>query len=709
MRFHRLFRARAFRCGCVSAACCAALVAPQRAAAQQPVPRDTTIRRDTAGAPLTVTGITVIGTAEDRADARAQLRQVPGSVALIEAPQLRVTRQANLNDVLRMTPGVFVQSRFGAADESQLSVRGSGLRNNFHLRGINVLVNGMPYRNADGFTDFESLELLTTENIQVWKGGNALRYGGSTLGGGINLETRTGYTAERVQAYADGGSFGFLKAQASTGGTHRGLDWYASYARTTLDGYRDWADQGRDRVNLHAGWALSPKLDLRTFALYARVREHLPGSLTAAEAAADPTQAVPGNVTGRWGRDYDLYHVGAQLRAEVAGGRLEVAPYFQYRDIDHPIFQVIRQFSRDGGVEARYENSHAVGSHANRFTLGAQYARGNTDNRRYVNNAGQHGALTKAQMETAGNTAFYAENALGLTARLTAVLGVRYDHSMRRVADNFLSDGDQSEERSYNEFMPKVGLLYELGGRAQLYANASRSFEPPLLLELNSLTVPGFVNVLGQSAWQYEVGTRGRRGVFNWDVALYDAELTNELTNLNVPPFPGAPFTVPTYTNIPKSRHYGLEAALGARIARGLFSHARADELTMQLAYTFARYRFVTDTAWAGNEIPGAPRHMVSGELTWRHPSGLSIAPRVDWMPQSYAVNNDNSAFNRSWTTVGLRADWLLSRTGLTAFGEVRNLMDETYSGSVQVNDANGRFYEPADGRAFYLGLRYQY
>ena len=118
-------------------------------------------------------------------------------MALVESRELRSTRQANLHDVLRLTPGVYVQPRFGAADESQISIRGSGLRNNFHARGVNLLVNGMPYRNADGFTDFESLELLNTEAIEVYKGANALRYGGSTMGGAINLHTKTGYTACR--------------------------------------------------------------------------------------------------------------------------------------------------------------------------------------------------------------------------------------------------------------------------------------------------------------------------------------------------------------------------------------------------------------------------------------------------------------------------------------------------------------------------------
>src|SRR4029077_9521683 len=94
---------------------------------------------------------------------------------------------ANLKDVLDFVPGVMIRPRFGAADESQLSIRGSGLRNNFHLRGINVLIDGFLYGQADGFADFESLELLTTKRIEVYKAANALGYGGNTLGGAMHL------------------------------------------------------------------------------------------------------------------------------------------------------------------------------------------------------------------------------------------------------------------------------------------------------------------------------------------------------------------------------------------------------------------------------------------------------------------------------------------------------------------------------------------
>lgn len=651
-----------------------------------------------------VAAVTVIGTQRDLDETRDRLRLVPGAVALVSPEQLRQSRQANLSDVLRLTPGVFVQPRFGAADESQLSIRGSGLRNNFHMRGVNLLVNGMPYRNADGFTDFESLELLTTEAIEVHKGGNALRYGGSTLGGAINLVTRTGYNTGSFNGFGQGGSFGFTKAQLASGGARNDLDYYASYAHTGLDGYRAWSDQKRDRVNLHTGWILSPGVDLRSFYFFANVREHLPGALTPAEFEADPRQADSVNVADKWGRDYSLHHVGVQLRAQLTPRqRLEIAPYFQYRDIDHPIFRVIAQISRDWGAEARYENTTPLGGRDHRLIIGLQPSYGNINDRQYDNVAGEHGALRKDQWDVAGGLAAYVEDVLAVNRRLSTVLGMRWESAHRKVTDHFLSDGDQSDNRTYQTLSPKLGLLYDLhsGGDAQLFANVSRSFEPPLLLELNSLTVPGFIDLEGQDAWQFELGTRGRsaRGTLDWDVSFYDIELKNEILNINVQPFPGAPFTVPTYRNAPRTRHTGVEAGLGWTISR---------RVRLRTAYTFGRFTYVEDSSYAGNDIPGAPRHLVQVEGRYTTPSGLSIIPAVEWVPQSYFVNSANTASNEGRTVLGLRAEWTPPRSRLTVFLAGQNLTNQRYAATVQVDNAAGRYLEPADGRAIFGGIQWQ-
>jgi iron complex outermembrane receptor protein len=654
--------------------------------------------------------LTVIGSRTDLQETRTNIEQVPGGVDLISSEEIQASRQANLKDVLRLTPGVFIQPRYGAADESQISIRGSGLRNNFHARGINLLVNGMPYRNADGFTDFESLELLNTEAIEVYKGANALRYGGSTMGGAINLHTSTGYTSPRLAVTAEGGSYGFFKGQVASGGKFGGFNYYGSYSKTELEGFRDYNVQNRDRINAHFGYLISPTTDLRTFYFFARVNEQIPGSLTAAEVAADPTQANAGNRAGRWGRDYDLHHLGVQLRTQLgANQRLEISPYFQYRDIDHPIFRVISQVSRDYGAEVRYENTNRLGGRNSRFVLGVQPAYMNMDNRQFDNLAGAHGPLRKNQKDEAEGVAVYGEEMLGLSSRLSLIVGARFDYSTRKTADHFLSDGDQSDERTYRPLSPRVGLLYGFpSGAGQLFANVSRSFEPPLLLELNSLTVPGFIDLNGQDALQFEVGTRGRSGGFRWDLSLYDVEIKDEILNLNVEPFPGAGFTVPTYRNAEKTRHYGVEA--GAQLGVPgpiLTSRNGGDGLMLQVSYTFARYKFVEDGNLDGNDIPGAPKHMFNSEIKYVHPSGFSLAPSFEWAPESYYVNSDNSTMNEGWINLGLRAEWALENQGLTLFAAGQNLTDERRSPSVQVDNSAGRFFEPMDGRSFYFGVRW--
>lgn len=657
----------------------------------------------------TLAGVTVIGTKSDMAERREQLEQVPGGVAMVEATQLRATRQANLKDVLQFVSGVYIQPRFGAADESQISIRGSGLRDNFHARGVNLLVNGMPYRNADGFTDFESLEMLTTDAIEVYKGGNALRYGGSTLGGAINLDTKTGFSSSPVSLFGQGGSFGFYKTQLESGGARGKSDYYASYARTGLDGYRQWSANTRDRVNLHAGYQLGDNTDARAFYFYAHVKEELPGALDRATFETNPTAADPTNVVQRWGRDYNLHHIGLQLRSQLTPTqRIEISPYMQYRDIDHPIFEVISQVSHDYGAEARYENAANIGPMDNRLTIGFQPAYETLQNRQYQNNAGEHGALTKDQRDRAANYALYAEDVLSLTRRFSVVLGARADHAVRETKDYFLSNGDQSDRRTYNPINPKAGFIYSVGTDvAQIFGNASRSFEPPLLLELNSLTTPGYIQLEGQSAWQYELGGRGRRLGLNWDISAYDIELRNEILNINVEPFPGAPFTVPTYRNAPKTRHSGVELGLTYQIPGAVFVHGDvSDHISLRTTYTLAQYKYVDDPSYGGNDIPGAPSQVLSAEIKYAHPSGFSVAPSLEWIPQSYFLDSPNTVRNDGWTNFSLRAEWNTSY-GVSLFAAGQNLADRRFSQSVQVDNADGKYFEPVDGRSFYAGLRW--
>src|ERR687897_14466 len=140
---------------------------------------------------------------------------------------------------------------------------------------------------------------------------------------------------------------------------------------------------------------------------------------------------------------------------------------------------------------------------------------------------------------------------------------------------------------------------------------------------------------------------------------------------------------------------------LNGILARG----SQQDGARLRLAYTFARYRFVRDAEHQGNDIPGAPKHHIQAELRYQHPSGFSVAPRLEWVPTSYFINSGNSASNRGWATLGVRAEQHMPNLSLTAFAAVENLTNTKYSGSVQVDNAAGRAFEAGGGSAVFIWI----
>jgi iron complex outermembrane receptor protein len=671
----------------------------------QPLSRSVTVSRDPVQVDLPLAIGEVQQVVEVIEQAREELQQVPGGTTLVPFMEIQQSLAHSLKDVLGFTPGVLAQPRFGA-DETQLSIRGSGLRNNFHMRGLNVLIDGVPSQEADGFSDFEALDLLATQRIEVWKGANALRYGGNSMGGALNFITHTGETASPLGVTLEGGAFGLFKAQLSSGLVRGPFSYYLSASDTELDGYRDHSQQGRQRLYGNVVWKPASQTQLRVDLLYANVAEKLPGSLTRAEFAADPRQAAAANVQGDWGRFYNYVRLGVGLTHQMAQGQ-EVAVHFfgQYRNMDHPIFQVIDQDARNFGGEVRYRVSGVWLGRAMRFVAGFAPQLGDTGDRRWLNANGQRGALASQFSTESRNYGFYFEDQMDLTSAFTFSFGGRADWSQRRFFDAFLADGDRSDRRTYSAFSPKIGFLWRVTEGTQLFGNFSRSYEPPLQLELVSFGAPGFLPLAAQDSWQFEVGTRGQwGGRWNWDVAVFNLEIDDEIINQNVQPFPGAPFTIPSYRNAPNTRHTGIELATGAVLKRNLL--AVSDRLTWRASYTWSRFRFVNDPDFNENFLAGAPRHHLRTELRYDS-RGFWLAPNLEWSPATYFVDSANTTRNDKFAVLNLKAGYDWRRVSF--YFEAANLTGRDYSGSVQVDNALGRYIEPANGRSVYGGLRWRY
>jgi iron complex outermembrane receptor protein len=652
-------------------------------------------------------------------EARDELSRVPGGTEVVGQRKIEESRAVNLKDALDFVPGVLVQPRFGAADESQISIRGSGLRNNFHLRGLTVLIDGFPYGNADGFGDFESLELLTTKRLEVYKGANALRFGGYTLGGAINYVSKTGYDTPLIELRSEAGSFGFFKNYVGTGQVYGPFDLYVGLSDTELDGYRQHSDQLRRRAFASLGFRAAGGTTVRLDLGYVRSEESLPGSLTQTELDRNPRQRNPVNTPFKEARDFEYTRGALTVRTPLGDNQvLEWFTQLNYQDLDHPLsFAIIDDTTYSYGTEARYVVTAPLGQMANRLTAGFQYFGTRQIDVNFATGVGgNRGARTKNQINIANTIAAYVEDQLDLTRTFTAIAGVRGVYTTREVRDRFLADGNQSDAVDFTAASPRAGFLWKPTRSVQVFGNASHAYEPPLLLEITAPgQVGGNLGQLGaQKSWQFEVGTRGSAGErLAWDASVYDIELWDEIQNVNVRPFPFAPFTIPRYRNIDRSRHTGVEVGADLLLLKDLLARLGlgrlGDALRARLAYTWSRFVFVDDVNFGNNDLPGAPPHFIQAELRYDHASGFWMAPGLDIVPKGYFVNSENNARNHAYTLVNFRTGFEHKASGLGLFFEARNLADAAYAASVVVDDANRRFFFPGDGRSFYGGLSWRW
>ncbi len=644
--------------------------------------------------------------------AREEIGRVPGGAAVVPAEEFRDRRPVGVKDMLDYVPGVFAQPKFG--EDSKLSIRGSGLARNFHLRGVRLLQDGIPLNAADGAGDFQEVEPLAQRYVEVFKGANALRYGASTLGGAINFVSPTGHDAPKFLARAEAGSFGFRRFQFASGMALGDFDYFITPTWIMQDGYRQQLGQNNKRLNGNVGIRFGDGAETRFFVNLNDVKQNIPGSLSRHDALNHPRRAVPINKINDWSRDIKgirLANRTSFLLGEAV--QAELGAYYARKSLFHPIFQVLDNELEDYGAFGRAVWDGSLGGQRNRLLGGFSLARGFNDNKRFVNAGGKRGAKTWDSDETTWNYELHAENQFHVAPEFALVAGLQLGHTTRKAKDGFLSDGtDDSAKKSYTWLSPKVGFLWDASSGVQVFANVSRSVEPPSFSELNPSAAPGFAELKAQKSWTAELGVRGSWSVFDFDATVYRAWLKDELQQF-VDPATGGTFAL----NANRTIHQGIELGLSARLAENLFTSGdaaagKADRVMLRQAYTFSDFRFDGDPTFGDNKLPGVPRHYYRAELIYSNPLGFFLGPNVEWVPQAYWIDNANTVKTKPYALLGARAGYDFGN-GLRLFLDGRNLTNEKYIGSTGVvpvaTPANANVFNPGDGRAVYAGVEFRW
>ena len=461
----------------------------------------------------------------------------PGAVSIIDSKVLDTAiKPGGMSDVLKYTPGIYTESRFGTS-ESKISIRGSGVINTTG-GGINYLRDGIPLGLGDSFiTSTDIYDTSMADEITVYRGGDALKYGSSNLGGAVNVISKTGRTFDKSRITYMGGSNNFNQAQIEHGGitSNKDIDYYGNFQYTGNDGYRDWSSEQIYRGFGNIGYRWNDKDETRIYVTVSRNQSQIPNSLPMYDVASSfkeqigvvpahlngPTGPIvntplygtthfiqPGalgsnpmsaELTSQWqnvSRNLDLFRTDIKHTHEIDSDRkFFVTASYSGRDLNHPIPDVWNERFSIASGSANYQDTRQIFGHNNEFIIGTNFSwadtTGSIDCRSSISTCsdGSDPSMAKVGVQDRGNTTIgYTQNSVEFVKdwRLVTGLSGGYANRYKDLYVSAMTTGaypygphQETASQDYSGISPKVGLLWDVSNTLQLFGNISRGWEPP--------------------------------------------------------------------------------------------------------------------------------------------------------------------------------------------------------------------------------------
>lgn len=650
----------------------------------------------------------------------------PAAVSVVNGDDMRqAAPRINLSESLGAVPGLQVQNRQNYAQDLQLSIRGFGSRSTYGVRGLRLYVDGIPATMPDGQGQTSNIDIGSIDSLEVLRGPFSALYGNSS-GGVINVNTQTGSQPPTIEASSYYGSFGTwhygLKATGAVGdGTQAGdVDYTVSTNRFTTHGSRDHSGARKNLANAKLGVRINDVSKLTLLFNSVDIKANDPGGLTYDEWRNNPQQSPRG----------DQYNTRKTVKQTQAGLRYE-RQLSQQNDLSVMMYAGERETtqyqsipvaaqdnpSNSGGVidlTRHYQGIDTRWTHRGEllvpvtFTTGLNYENMSEQRKGYENfvvtndgvQLGEKGNLRRNERNLMWNVDPYLQTQWQLTDKLTFDAGVRYSSVWFDSNDHYVTEDnpDSSDSTSYHKWLPAGSLKYAVTEAWNVYLSAGRGFETPTITELSyrSKNIAGLnLGLKPATNDTVEIGSKLRVANGLLTAALFQTDTDNEIVADD------SAGGRTSYKNAGKTRRQGVELGLDQQFG---------DSWKLKAAWTWldATYRTnVCDSSDCnGNRIPGIARNMGYASFGYQPEQGWYAGSDIRYMGDIMA-NDANTAKAPSWTVVGLTTGykWSYGKMDMDLFGRVDNLFDRTYVGSVIVNESKGRYFEPAPGRNFGIGM----
>lgn len=649
-------------------------------------------------------------------DAPASVQAVGQGVIESAGPRI------NLSESMKRVPGITVLNRQNYAQDLQLSIRGLGSRSPFGIRGTRLIVDGIPATMPDGQGQASTISLPSAQRIEVLRGPLAQLYGNSA-GGVLQVFTADGPAQPVLRSSLDLGSDDLHRTGLQLAGQSGSLNYVIDHSDFSTDGWRLNSAAKRQHTNAKLRWTASESTQVTLVAnVFAQPVSGDPLGLTREQLAANPRQAVANSTLYKAGKDVSQSQLGWVLDHQLdARSDISARVYTGHRDLDNRlsiplmpqqaptaaggVVQLDRSYS---GTGLRYTRRIPAGVGQVRFTAGLEHERMSERRQGFVNNFGAVGELKRDEDNAVSSTGVYVQADWAINEGWSAVAGLRANRVNFSVQDFYIRPGnpDDSGRAGFSATNPVVGITHHLSANTNVYANVGRGFETPTFTEI-AYTASGSGPNLGlrsARSTHAEIGlktklTQGHR----LDAALFHISSSNEIVVASS----SGGRTV--YTNAGNTRRSGLELAYSGQLAPGWRTHVALSTLNARFADAFASGGGVVS---AGNRIPGTVNRSLFAELAWQPRTVPGMTAALELVHQgSMAVDDANSDRTDAATLVNLRVGFEQKIGPWTLRQQLRvdNIANKAYVGSVVANDGNQRFFEPAPGRQWGLGVTASY
>lgn len=652
--------------------------------------------------------------------------QTPASVFRIDASQVDTSSQVNLTEVVKGIPSLQLRNRENYAQDLQLSMRGFGARSTFGVRGIRLYVDGIPATMPDGQGQTSNIDLSSLDHVEVLTGPFSSLYGNSS-GGTILTSTKEGQGKGSIELSYSGGSHDKSRAGLVLQGGAKGANepsYVISSSYFDTDGYREHSGAEKVLNNAKLSWNLGDGSKINWITNYVKIHADDPQGLTRDQWNANPKQQVPFLKQFNVRKDIEQTQTGVtwskpindknELYAMAYLGNRQVTQYqsipksTQDASINHA--GGVIDFERDYyGADFRWTGKELLPNTT--LSVGVALDAMDEDRKGFENfnlvngqpSYGVKGNLRRDEDNTLWNIDPYLQASWQFLPTWRLDTGVRYSNVHYKSKDNYLSNGDDSGKTDYNKVLPSAALSWQILPELMAYVSYAKGFETPTFTEMAYRPdgESGFnFDLTASTSDTYETGLKSQNQFGDFTLAVFQTKTKDDIVSA------GNSNGRSTFRNADKTLREGVEFAWNKKLWR---------DLTATASYTYLDATFDADIPAlgsiaqipSGNAIPGIAKNQAYASLAWQPSHGLYGGVDVQYMDKVY-VNDTNSdaAPSYSVTSANVGYAWVMGDWKVNSFARVDNLFDKNYAGSVIVNDGNGRYFEPADGRNWSAGLR---